>query len=107
MVNTAAVEKLEELEKLREFLTDKNFVRGVERILDVQDAISWVLGYGFANTDVVESQKDTAQTLYFKTIFQMPTKTSIPMMQTVSLKAICGPGDNAEPVIAIMLENED
>lgn len=59
-----------------------------------------------ANTDVVESQKDTAQTLYFKTLFQMPTKTGSPKMKTVDLKAICGPGDNAEPILTIMLVNE-
>jgi len=27
--------------------------------------------------------------------------------ETVSLRAMCGPGDNAEPVITIMLEGED
>lgn len=59
-----------------------------------------------ANTDVAESQKDTAQTLYFKTIFQMPSKTINPKMETVDLKAVCGPGDNAEPTITIMLANE-
>lgn len=26
---------------------------------------------------------------------------------TITLKAICGPGDNGEPVITIMLQNED
>lgn len=59
-----------------------------------------------ANIDVAESQKDTAQTLYFKTIFQMPSRTINPKMETVDLKAVCGPGDNAEPVLTIMLANE-
>lgn len=59
-----------------------------------------------ANTDVVESQKDTAQTLYFKTIFQMPSRTINPKMETVDLKAVCGPGDTAEPVLTIMLADE-
>lgn len=60
-----------------------------------------------ANTDVAESQKDTAQTLYFKTIFQMPSRTKNPKMETVDLKAVCGPGDNAEPILTIMLSGED
>jgi len=60
-----------------------------------------------SNTDVGESQKDTAQTLYFKTMFQMPSKAGNPKMETVDLKAICGPGDNAEPVVTIMLSGED
>jgi len=60
-----------------------------------------------ANIDVEESQKDTAQTLYFKTIFQMPSSTINPKMETVDLKAICGPGDNAEPVLTIMLLEEN
>jgi DNA-directed RNA polymerase subunit RPC12/RpoP len=47
------------------------------------------------------------QTLYFKTIFQMPTKTGHPKMETVELKAICGPGDTAAPVVTIMKTNED
>ncbi|MBU4223087.1 MAG: hypothetical protein KKA10_15965 [Euryarchaeota archaeon] len=60
-----------------------------------------------ANIDVAESQKDTAQTLYFKTIFQMSSKAGNPKMETVDLKAICGPGDNAEPILTIMLMKED
>jgi hypothetical protein len=51
-----------------------------------------------ANIDMAESQKDTAQTLYFMTIFQMPSKTGTPKMRTIPLKAVCSPGDNAEPV---------
>lgn len=47
------------------------------------------------------------QTLYFKTIFQMPTQTGHPKMETVELKAICGPGDTAAPVVTIMKTNED
>lgn len=30
-----------------------------------------------------------------------------PVVQTVTLKAVCGPGDTLEPVITIMLEHED
>jgi hypothetical protein len=60
-----------------------------------------------SNIDVAESQKDTAQILYFKTIFQMPSKAGNPKMETVDLKAISGPGDNAEPILTIMLLEED
>ena len=60
-----------------------------------------------ASTEVAESSRDTAQTLYFKTIFQMPSKTGNPKMETVGLKAICGPGDNGEPILTIMLLEED
>jgi hypothetical protein len=60
-----------------------------------------------SNKDVAESQKDTAQTLYFKTIFQMPSKAGNPKMETVDLKAVCGPGDNAEPIVTLMLLEED
>ena len=41
--------------------------------------------------------------IMFEVIFlQTPRKRS-----TVPLKAICGPGDNAEPVLTITLPNED
>ncbi len=59
------------------------------------------------NPDVAESPRDTAQTLFFKVIFQMPSKGGNPKMETVNLKAICGPGDNAEPILTIMLSGED
>ncbi len=59
-----------------------------------------------ANIDMAESPRDAAQILYFKTMFQMPSKAGNPKMETVDLKAICGPGDNAEPILTIMLANE-
>ncbi len=59
------------------------------------------------DTDVIESQKDTSQTLFFKTVFQMPSKTHHSKMVTVDLKAVCGPSDDATPVITIMLPDED
>jgi len=41
--------------------------------------------------------------LLFKLIFlQAPRK-----QETVTLKAICGPGDHGEPVMTVMLPNED
>jgi hypothetical protein len=60
-----------------------------------------------ANIELAESQKDTAQTLYFKTMFQMLSKAGNPKMETVDLKAVCGPGDNAEPILTILLSGED
>lgn len=60
-----------------------------------------------AGADVVESQTDVAQTMLFKVLFQMPSKKGLPKMKNVNLKAVCGPGDTAEPVITIMLENEN
>jgi len=58
-------------------------------------------------TEVAESPRDAAQILYFKTMFQMPSKAGNPKMETVDLKAVCGPGDNAEPVLTIMISRED
>ena len=60
-----------------------------------------------ADDDVVESQRDAPQTMFFKTIFQMPSTRGAPKMETVSIKSICGPGDNAEPVLTFMLPAED
>ncbi|CAG0984204.1 hypothetical protein METP3_02259 [Methanosarcinales archaeon] len=60
-----------------------------------------------ASTEVAESPRDAAQILYFKTMFQMPSKAGNSKMETVDLKAICGPGDNAEPILTIMLLEED
>ena len=60
-----------------------------------------------ASTEVAESPRDASQTLYFKTMFQMPSKAGNPKMETVDLKAVCSPGDNAEPVLTIMLSGED
>ncbi|MFH0918864.1 MAG: DUF6573 family protein [Fibrobacterota bacterium] len=47
-------------------------------------------------------------TLLFSTIFTMARKDGAGCFQKeVQLKAICGPGDTADPVITIMLPNED
>jgi hypothetical protein len=59
-----------------------------------------------AGDDVVGSQRDAPQTMFFKTIFQMPSRGT-PKMETVSIKAICGPGDNADPVLTFMLPEEN
>lgn len=60
-----------------------------------------------ASKDIAGAYMEAGQTLSFKTIFQMPSRTINPKMETVLLKSVCGPGDSAEPVITIMLINED
>lgn len=43
-------------------------------------------------------------TILFKVLFLMaPSSTPVP----IELKAICGPGDDGEPVLTIMLPDED
>ncbi len=59
-----------------------------------------------STTEVAESSRDALKTLFYKVIFQMPSRTINPKMETVDLKAVCGPGDNAEPTITIMLQDE-
>jgi hypothetical protein len=59
-----------------------------------------------ADDDVMGHQRDAPQTMFFKTIFQMPSTRGTPKMETVSIKSICGPGDNAEPVLTFMLPEE-
>ena len=46
---------------------------------------------------------DDGDRLHFSVIFLKAPKRH----ETVTLKSICGPGDQAEPVITIMLEDED
>ncbi len=49
------------------------------------------------------SPKDTAQIMRFKTLFEMaPGKKEL-----IEFKAVCGPGDTAEPMLTIMLPGED
>lgn len=40
-------------------------------------------------------------------LLRVPTEGRGTKARLVTLKAVCGPGDNAEPVITIMLPNED
>jgi len=39
--------------------------------------------------------------------FQLHVRNDEERLQLVTLKAVCGPGDDAEPVITIMLPHED
>ena len=48
-------------------------------------------------------KKGDSSTVLFMVNFLMEAQRT----ETVQLKAICGPGDNAEPVITIMMPNED
>ena len=52
------------------------------------------------------ASKFEGDTLFFDVIFTMPHGKET-RQQTIKLKAICGPGDSMEPVITIMLPNED
>jgi hypothetical protein len=40
-------------------------------------------------------------------VYAAGKRTERTKQETVQLKAVCGPGDNAEPVITIMLPDED
>lgn len=52
----------------------------------------------------IRRSKSTRQDpLLFKVIFLMPPEKQ----ETVTLKAMCGPGDNGEPVLTVMLPEED
>lgn len=51
----------------------------------------------------IRKQPGAADRILYKVIFlQAPNR-----QDTVQLKAICGPGDDGEPVMTIMLPNED
>ena len=41
--------------------------------------------------------------LFFTTLFLMSPDSPVP----INLKAVCGPGDNGEPVLTVMLPDED
>jgi hypothetical protein len=50
----------------------------------------------------IRSLPANADTVLFSVLFRMIEET-----ETVNLKALCGPGDDAEPVVTIMLPDED
>jgi hypothetical protein len=55
-----------------------------------------------------EIRRASGSLLLFKVIFTTGKQNGKGCyQQTVTLKSICGPGDNAEPVITIMLPEED
>ena len=51
--------------------------------------------------------KRGGQELHFHIFVQRLTKKNKPKMTKQYVKAVCGPGDNHEPVITIMLPGED
>ncbi|TVM31189.1 DUF6573 family protein [Oceanidesulfovibrio marinus] len=58
----------------------------------------------------ISQQRGACDTIRYTVIFQMPTGRGAkkPYKQVYAdLKAICGPGDRGEPVITIMLPEED
>ena len=62
------------------------------RLWDVLNVMRVAIRSLPANSDIV----------LFSVLFRMTEGT-----ETVQIKALCGPGDDAEPVITIMLSNED
>ena len=44
-----------------------------------------------------------SDTLYYRVMYVLKVK----LRRTILLKCVCGPGDTAEPVLTIMLPNED
>jgi hypothetical protein len=52
------------------------------------------------------ARKNASDIMYFDLYFLMSGNKE-PEQKLVTLKAVCGPGDNGEPVITIMNPNED
>ncbi len=50
---------------------------------------------------------EATDVIYFKTVFMMPEEQHIYKHETVELKAVVSAGDNGEPVLTIMLPEED
>ena len=55
------------------------------------------------------ARRNFSSTMHYPVIFARAMKTTNLRLkqQTITLKATCGPGDNGEPVITIMLPSED
>ncbi len=50
---------------------------------------------------------EATDVIYFKTVFMMPEERQIYKHENVELKAVVSAGDNGEPVLTIMLPEED
>jgi hypothetical protein len=61
--------------------------------------ILWMFRYAAGR-----SQGDT---VHFQLYVRNHNRERLPRQDLVTLKAVCGPGDKGEPVITIMLPNED
>ena len=51
----------------------------------------------------IRASRGGGQVLYFRCIFVLKER----QRRTVTLKAVCGPGDDAEPTITVMFPEED
>ena len=52
-------------------------------------------------------RRSQGDTLYFQLYVRNHNRERLTRRDLVTLKAICGPGDDAEPVVTIMLPDED
>ena len=59
--------------------------------------VLWMLRYG------ITQAKDHGSEIFFELRVRNDNRAA----KKVTLKAVCGPGDNAEPVITVMLRDED
>ncbi len=50
---------------------------------------------------------EATDVIYFKTVFMLPEEQHIYKHEAVELKAVVSAGDNGEPVLTIMLPEED
>ena len=52
-------------------------------------------------------RRSQGDTLHFQLYVRNHNRERLTRQDLVTLKAVCGPGDDAEPVITVMLPNED
>ncbi len=50
---------------------------------------------------------EATDVIHFKTVFMMPEERHLYKQETIELKAVVSAGDNGEPVLTIMLPEED
>ena len=73
-----------------------------------RDGRLWDLLYMFRTA--VKASKTSSDRLNYKVIFQMRKQIhnkKITVPETITVYAVCGPGDHGEPVITLMLPGED
>jgi len=61
--------------------------------------ILWMLG--------CQIRRSQGETLHFQLYVRNHNRERLTRRDLVTLKAVCGPGDDAEPVITVMLPDED
>jgi hypothetical protein len=52
-------------------------------------------------------RRSQGDTLHFQLYVRNHNRERLPLQDLVTLKAVCGPGDSGEPVVTIMLPDED